>query len=62
MKLPLRSFSLKHVFLFTLFYFIILIRFYSIDYPLAEGGGETSRDYLVATHILNYQEFLMTGP
>lgn len=38
-----------------------LVRMYFFDYPLAESGGEGSKDYLIARHIIKYGEFPLTG-
>lgn len=39
-----------------------IARIYIFDHPLAAGGGEGSRDYLIAQHIIKYREFPLTGP
>ena len=38
------------------------IKMASFDYPLLAHSGESSRDYLVANHIVTYGEFPLTGP
>jgi len=55
-------------FLTTLFLIIFIIslavRIGKVDYPLSFGfvWGDGTRDYLVANHILKYQEFPQLGP
>ena len=41
-----------------------LVRILHLDYPLSETfwWGDSTRDYLVASHILKYQEFPLVGP
>lgn len=39
-----------------------IVRIGSLDYPLAFGWGDGPRDYLVAHHIVHFQEFPLIGP
>gem|GEM_PF-5940036 len=49
--------------LFILLFLVnIIVRLHNLDYPLGLGGGESSRDYLIAHNMVKYHEFVLTGP
>ncbi|HEY4694791.1 MAG TPA: hypothetical protein VIH52_02395 [Candidatus Nanoarchaeia archaeon] len=60
--LNLRKFKVRYLIFVVLLVLAFLVRWQRFDYPLAIDGGEGSRDYLVANHILVYQEFPLIGP
>lgn len=58
MKFKLPRYFLLVVLLLVCF----LVRVQRADYPIMENGGEGSRDYLVASHITKYHEYIQIGP
>lgn len=56
--------SKRNLVFFAILIFSLLIRLERLDFPLSDifWWGDGSRDYLVANHILKYQEFPKLGP